>query len=334
MAVLVTGGAGYIGSHCVLVLLEKGIDVVVLDNLANSSSESLARVAKITGKSAAFVQGDVTSTEDLESVFQQFDIESVIHFAGLKAVGESKQKPLEYYENNVAGTLKLLACMGKHQVKKFVFSSSATIYGEEAPVPYLEEYGQGCTTNPYGTSKAMVETILQDLAESDPEWSICALRYFNPVGAHPSGDIGEDPSGIPNNLMPYISQVAIGRREKLSIFGGDYATLDGTCRRDYLHVMDLAEGHLAALNHIEKGFDAINLGTGNPLSVLEMVSAFEQATDKKVAYEIVGRREGDLPEFWANADKAKNKLGWEATRSVTEMMADTWRWQSQNPQGY
>ncbi len=335
MAILVTGGAGYIGSHTVLALLERGHDVVVLDNLCNSSVESLERVAAITGKNPIFIEGDIRDKEILRVVFSTQDIDSVIHFAGLKAVGESVQKPLAYYENNVGGTVALLQAMQSAAVHRIVFSSSATVYGLEAPTPYVETQPRGTTSNPYGASKAMVERVLEDWVQAVPHASAVLLRYFNPIGAHESGRIGEDPQGIPNNLMPFMAQVAVGRREKLSVFGGDYPTQDGTCRRDYLHVMDLAEGHVSALSALDqRGVRAFNLGTGTPVSVLEMISVFESQTGIKIPYEIVGRRAGDLPEFWAKPDKALRELGWSAKRDLNAMMADTWRWQSNNPEGY
>lgn len=334
MAVLVTGGAGYIGSHTVLVLLLAGKEVVVLDNLSNSSLESLYRVQNLSSCELNFVLGDICDSSVLYKIFNDYSIDSVVHFAGLKAVGQSHDIPLIYYHNNVVGTLALLDAMHKSNVRKLVFSSSATVYGDKAPIPYLEDFASGVSSSPYGSTKGIVERLLSDLASSDEAWSFTALRYFNPIGAHPSGLIGEDPKGVPNNLMPFITQVAVGRREVLSIFGGDYPTPDGTCRRDYLHVMDLAEGHLAALDSLRPGFDAINLGTGSPVSVLEMISAFEVTNGVSVPYEIVGRRAGDLPEFWANVDKACTILDWRAKRSLEEMMCDSWRWQSKNPKGY
>lgn len=335
MQVLVTGGCGYIGSHTVLVLLEAGFDVVVVDNLVNSSEESLRRVSQIAGKPIRFERGDIRDTAFMAQVFSSSAIDAVIHFAGLKAVGESVQKPAEYFDVNVGGTAKLLLAMQSAGVAKIVFSSSATVYGSKAPTPYVECSGRGATSNPYGTSKAIVEQLLEYQAISRPEWSIALLRYFNPIGAHESGLIGEDPLGIPNNLMPFMAQVAVGRREKLSVFGGDYPTLDGTCRRDYLHVMDLAEGHVKALQNLVKaGCDAYNLGTGSPVSVLEMIKTFESVTGVKIPYEIVQRREGDLAQFWADPAKANKSLGWVARRSLEQMMTDTWKWQSQNPNGY
>ncbi|HAT2870169.1 TPA: UDP-glucose 4-epimerase GalE [Serratia marcescens] len=336
MAILVTGGAGYIGSHTVLSLLERGEDVVVLDNLCNASEESLHRVEQLTGKAAVFYRGDIRDRECLERIFGEQQISAVIHFAGLKAVGESTRKPLEYYQNNVAGTLVLLEEMRRAGVHQFIFSSSATVYGAHSPVPYVETTPIGGTTSPYGTSKLMVEQILQDFAKAEPQFSIIALRYFNPVGAHESGMIGEDPNGIPNNLLPYISQVAIGKLEKLGVFGGDYPTKDGTGVRDYIHVMDLAEGHLMAMGHLAKieGFKAYNLGAGVGYSVLEMVQAFEKASGVTVPYQILPRRDGDLPAFWADARLAKQELGWEVQRGIDAMMRDTWNWQQKNPQGY
>lgn len=336
MAILVTGGAGYIGSHTVLALLERGEDVVVLDNLINASEESLRRVAQLTGKAAEFYRGDVQDAACLQRIFKAHQITSVIHFAGLKAVGESTRKPLEYYQNNVTGTLVLLEAMRQAGVHRFIFSSSATVYGEKAPVPYREDMPIGGTTSPYGTSKWMVEQILQDFAKAEPAFSIIALRYFNPVGAHESGLIGEDPSGIPNNLLPYIAQVAIGQRESLSVFGGDYPTKDGTGVRDYIHVMDVAQGHLAAMDHLTQvaGFKAYNLGSGVGYSVLDMVRAFEKASGVTIPYQILPRRAGDLPAFWADASLAKQELGWEVQRGLDLMMRDTWNWQSKNPLGY
>ena len=336
MAILVTGGAGYIGSHTVLELLNQGDEVIVVDNLSNSSSESLKRVAEITAKEATFYQGDILDKAFLDSVFAKHDIEQVIHFAGLKAVGESVQKPIEYYQNNVQGTLSLLDAMRDAGVFKLVFSSSATVYGDPASLPIREDFPVGGTTNPYGTSKLMAEMVLQDVAKSDPRWAFAILRYFNPVGAHKSGRIGEDPNGIPNNLLPYISQVAVGKLAQLGVFGDDYDTKDGTGVRDYIHVVDLAIGHLKALNKInaEAGAHIYNLGTGNGYSVFEMVTAFEKAADKPVPYEVKPRRPGDIAACYAAPEKALNELGWQAERGIDEMMEDTWRWQSNNPNGY
>lgn len=333
--ILITGGAGYIGSHTVLCCLQAGYDVVVIDNLSNGHREAIERVEELTNSTVTFVHGDVQDEGILDRIFSSHVIDSVIHFAGLKAVGESVQKPTEYYTVNVGGTLTLLAAMERAEVRNIVFSSSATVYGIEAPTPYRESLPRGTTSNPYGASKAMIERILEDLCVSNPEWSAVNLRYFNPIGAHESGRLGEDPQGIPNNLMPFIAQVAVGRRPKLSIFGGDYPTADGTCRRDYLHVMDLAEGHVQALGYLNnKGCHAFNLGTGTPISVLEMVRAFERVTGVAIPYQIVDRRAGDLPEFWADAKRAERILGWTAKRDLDAMMADTWRWQSANPEGF
>jgi UDP-glucose 4-epimerase len=336
MTTLVTGGAGYIGSHTVLELLNQGDDVIVVDNLSNSSSESLKRVAEITGEQVTFYQGDILDKAFLDSVFTKHNIEQVIHFAGLKAVGESVQKPIEYYQNNVQGTLNLLDAMRDANVFKLVFSSSATVYGDPASLPIREDFPVGGTTNPYGASKLMVEMVLQDVAKSDPRWAFAILRYFNPVGAHKSGRIGEDPNGIPNNLLPYISQVAVGKLAQLGVFGDDYDTKDGTGVRDYIHVVDLAIGHLKALNKInaEAGAHIYNLGTGNGYSVFEMVTAFEKAADKPVPYEVKPRRPGDIATCYAAPEKALNELGWQAERGIDEMMEDTWRWQSNNPNGY
>lgn len=336
MAILVTGGAGYIGSHTVLTLLERGDDVVVLDNLSNASRDSVSRVEKLTGKTATFVEGDILDRACLRDLFTRHDISAVIHFAGLKAVGESTRIPLEYYQNNVTGTLVLLEEMRAAGVNQFIFSSSATVYGADAPVPYVETTPIGGTTSPYGTSKLMVELILRDYAKADPELKAIALRYFNPVGAHESGQIGEDPNGIPNNLLPYIAQVAIGRLEKLGIFGDDYPTKDGTGVRDYIHVMDLAEGHLKALDHLPaiSGYKAYNLGAGEGYSVLEMVKSFEKASGRPIPYQISPRRDGDLAAFWADATLADKELNWRVSRGIDEMMRDTWNWQSQNPEGY
>ncbi|WP_415906484.1 UDP-glucose 4-epimerase GalE [Neptuniibacter sp. QD72_48] len=335
MAVLVTGGAGYIGTHTVVQLIEQGEKVIVLDNLCNSSRDVFSRIEKICGVLPTFIEGDIRNRECLDKIFSASSIDSVIHFAGLKAVGESSQIPLDYYQNNVCGTLILCEAMAAAGVKKLIFSSSATVYGEDAPVPYEENMPRGKTSNPYGASKAMVEQVLTDLCASDPEWSVALLRYFNPIGAHPTGLIGEDPKGIPNNLMPFISQVAVGKRKELSIFGDDYPTEDGTCERDYLHVMDLADGHVSALSSLdENGVHIYNLGTGNGLSVLEMVKTFMRITGVDVPYTFADRREGDLPAFWADASKAEKELGWRATRTLDDMMEDTWRWQSNNPNGY
>lgn len=339
MTVLVTGGAGYIGSHTLVCLLDLGYDVVVYDNLVNASVEALHRVEKITGQKINFIEGDVTDSRALDDLFVSYSIDVVIHFAALKAVGESAQFPLKYYETNVRGSLCVLKAMEKAGVNQFVYSSSATVYGEANPSPYVETMNLGSPSSPYGASKVMVERILADTTRANPNFRAVSLRYFNPIGAHPSGHIGEDPSGIPNNLLPFITQVAVGKRETLSVFGGDYPTADGTCVRDYLHVMDLAEGHVAAIQWLAersdfRGVEAFNLGTGNGVSVLEIITSFEVATQQKIDYQLVERRLGDLPEFWANADKAHNVLNWQAKRTLSEMMKDAWRWQSKNPNGF
>lgn len=336
MAILVTGGAGYIGSHMTLVLLQAGHDVVVLDNLANASEESLRRVTELADKAPVFIEGDIRDRRCLDALFAEHAISDVLHFAGLKAVSESMAEPLRYYENNVAGTLTLCQAMAAAGVFRLVFSSSATVYGDGHLMPIHEQLPTGQPTNPYGTSKLMVENVLQDLARADDRWSIALLRYFNPVGAHASGRIGEDPNGKPNNLVPFIAQVAVGRRDALSVFGNDYPTPDGTGVRDYIHVMDLVDGHLAAMQVLasRRGVNTWNLGTGRGYSVLEMVSAFENASSRPVAYRIEPRREGDVAECWADPTLAQRELGWEAQRGLEEMLADTWRWQSANPEGY
>ncbi|EPP23375.1 UDP-glucose 4-epimerase GalE [Vibrio fluvialis] len=335
MNVLVTGGMGYIGSHTCIQMIAAGMTPVILDNLYNSKSTVLARIEKVSGVRPQFIEGDIRDKALLIDVMQRHQIQSVIHFAGLKAVGESVQKPLEYYDNNVNGTLVLVDAMREAGVKSLVFSSSATVYGDPASVPITEDFPTSAT-NPYGRSKLMVEECLTDFQKANPDWSITLLRYFNPVGSHPSGELGEDPQGIPNNLMPFISQVAVGRREFLSVFGSDYPTKDGTGVRDYIHVMDLADGHIAALKKVgeKAGLHVYNLGTGHGYSVLEMVKAFEAASDKAVPYQLVERRPGDIAECWADPAKAQQELGWKATRTLEEMTQDTWRWQSNNPQGY
>lgn len=335
MAILVTGGAGYIGSHTVLELLNSGNDVVVIDNLCNSSSESLRRVEALTRRSVTFYEADVCDRRALQTIFAQHAIDAVIHFAGLKAVGESTQIPLKYYQNNIAATLVLCEEMERAGVFRLVFSSSATVYGDPHTVP-IQEHFPTSATNPYGRSKLMVEEMLRDIVAADPRWSVVLLRYFNPVGAHISGQIGEDPNGIPNNLLPYIAQVAIGRLKQLSVFGNDYPTPDGTGVRDYIHVVDLSLGHLKALQYIadRHGVFTFNLGTGQGYSVLEMVKAFEQASGRAVPYQVVARRPGDIAVCYAEPDLAAQELGWRAERGLPEMMADTWRWQSQNPNGY
>ena len=336
MKVLLTGGSGYIGSHTAVECLNAGHEVVVFDNLSNSSRMSLDRVAQITGKSSTFIEGDIRDREALSQLFSQHDIDAVIHFAGLKAVGESVDKPLLYYDNNIVGSIALFEAMAEAGVKSIVFSSSATVYGDPTSVPITEDFPLSAT-NPYGRSKLFIEEMLRDIARSDAEWSIILLRYFNPVGAHESGLIGEDPRGIPNNLMPYIAQVAGGRRPYLNIFGGDYPTPDGTGVRDYIHVVDLARGHVAALNRMQQGIQGVhtwNLGTGQGLSVLEMVQAFEVASGKTINYQIVARREGDVAQCWADPSRAQRDLNWHAELDLTRMCADTWRWQQANPQGY
>jgi UDP-glucose 4-epimerase len=333
MNILVTGGAGYIGSHTVIELLNSGHSVIVVDNLANSNRGSINRIEQITGKSVVFYELDLCNEDDLDGIFAGHTVDAVIHFAGLKAVGESEKNPLLYYGNNIESTLSLLRAMSG-RVKKFVFSSSATVYGS-APVPYVETYPAGRDiTSAYGKTKYMVEEILADYAKSEPAMEFTSLRYFNPIGAHPSGLIGEDPSGIPNNLMPFVAQVAVGRRDKLAIFGNDYDTIDGTCVRDYIHVVDLARGHVAALTHAQPGYHVYNLGSGKGTSVLELVHTFEKASGQIIPYEIAPRRAGDLPEFYANVDLAAKELHWQTELSVEDACRDTWNWQSKNPDGY
>lgn len=336
MAILVTGGAGYIGSHTCVELLNAGYDVVVIDNLYNSSAEALRRVEKITGKPVKFYEGDLLNREDIEQVFANEQIDSVIHFAGLKAVGESVSKPLEYYHNNITGTLHLCDVMRSHGCKKIVFSSSATVYGDPAFVPITEDCPKGRITNPYGQTKGMLEQILTDLHVGDPEWRVILLRYFNPIGAHESGLIGEDPKGIPNNLVPYIAQVAVGKLEKLGVFGNDYPTPDGTGVRDYIHVVDLADGHVKAIRKLEEidGVEIYNLGTGIGYSVLDVLHAYEKACGRTLPYEIMARRPGDIPTCYADPTRAKKELGWEAKRGIEEMCRDSYHWQSMNPDGY
>lgn len=338
MSILITGGAGYIGSHTLVELANANYDFIVYDNLSNSSQESLKRVEKIIGKSITFINGDIRDTQKLKEVFSSHTISSVIHFAGLKAVGQSVEQPLEYYDNNVLGTLRLLEVMKEFGCKKIVFSSSATVYGDPATTPILENFPVGGTTNPYGTSKYMIERILEDLYVSDNTFKIVILRYFNPVGAHKSGTIGEDPNGIPNNLMPFITQVAVGKREYLSVFGSDYDTHDGTGVRDYIHVVDLAYGHVKAIEYLDTNENIkpliVNLGTGTGYSVLDVVKAFEKASGKKVPYKLVDRRAGDIAKCFANPSYAKEILAWVAKRNLDEMCEDSWRWQSNNPNGY
>ncbi|MFC0216479.1 UDP-glucose 4-epimerase GalE [Paenibacillus chartarius] len=335
MPILVTGGAGYIGSHTCVELLNSGYDIVVIDNLINSKEEAVRRVSELTGKKIPFYPLDLLDRQGLESVFREHAIDAVIHFAGLKAVGESVSMPLQYYHNNITGTLILCDVMQQFDVRRLVFSSSATVYGMPEQVPIHEDFPLDAT-NPYGQTKLMIEQILRDVYRSDRRWAISLLRYFNPVGAHESGRIGEDPSGIPNNLLPYISQVAIGKLEKLRIFGNDYPTVDGTGVRDYIHVVDLARGHLKALELVlaESGIDAFNLGTGQGYSVLQMVEAFEQASGRPIPYSIEARRPGDVAVCYAATGKAREKLGWAAEKTLEEMCRDAWRWQSSNPRGY
>ncbi|MEF9916757.1 MAG: UDP-glucose 4-epimerase GalE [Lachnospiraceae bacterium] len=336
MRILVTGGAGYIGSHTCIELLKEGYEVVIVDNLYNSSKESMKRVEEITGKKVVFYETDIRNKEELDAIFSKEKLDAVIHFAGLKAVGESVEKPLLYYQNNIAGTLALCEIMAKHEVKNIIFSSSATVYGNPAFIPITEECPKGQVTNPYGWTKWMLEQILTDIQKADSKWNVVLLRYFNPIGAHKSGKIGEDPKGIPNNLIPYIAQVAVGKLECLGVFGDDYDTPDGTGVRDYIHVVDLALGHVKAIKKLQdkEGVSIYNLGTGNGYSVLDMVHAFEKACGKKIPYAIKPRRAGDIATCYANPEKAKKELGWEAQRELEEMCEDSWRWQSNNPDGY
>lgn len=336
MAVLVTGGAGYIGSHTCVELMNAGIDVVIVDNFYNCKKSSIDRIKALVGRDFPYYECDIRDREGLDKIFKKEKIDSVIHFAGLKAVGESVQKPLEYFDNNISGTLVLLDVMRKNGCKKIVFSSSATVYGTKNISPLTEDMEIGGVTNPYGRTKYMIECILQDLYVSDKDWSICLLRYFNPIGAHKSGTMGEAPNGIPNNLMPYITQVAIGKRDHLSIFGNDYDTPDGTCVRDYIHVVDLALGHVKAVQKVEgeKGVFIYNLGTGKGYSVLDVVNAFKKASGIDIKYEIVARRAGDLAVCYSDPSKAYKELGWKAERDIEEMCEDSWRWQKQNPNGY
>ncbi|MDP3891365.1 UDP-glucose 4-epimerase GalE [Nocardioides sp.] len=336
MRVLVSGGAGYIGSHTVLSLIEAGHDVVVVDDFSNSKPAVIGRLESLAGQHIPVHAFDLADHDKTERLFAAESIDAVVHFAGLKAVGESVAKPLEYYANNIGSTISLVRAMRRHDVRRLVFSSSATVYGEAAPVPYVETYEPLVASSPYGRTKVMNEQVLADVAAAG-ELHVALLRYFNPVGAHASGTIGEDPQGIPNNLMPFIAQVAVGRRERLSVFGDDYPTADGTCLRDYIHVEDLAAGHVAALEHLgamAEPVRAFNLGSGHGTSVLELLRAFERAIGRELPYEVVGRRPGDLPAFWADPSRAADELGWRTTRSVDDMCADTWRWQSQNPQGF
>lgn len=335
MNILVTGGAGYIGTHTLIELIENGHSAVVVDNLSNSSQESLRRVERITGSTVPFYNADTRNAEALEQIFTDHTFDAVIHFAGLKSVGQSVAKPLEYYSNNIDSTLVLLEKMKQHNVKKLVFSSSATVYGdpEELPLKETSRVGVGIT-NPYGQTKFMLEQILRDLAVSGSDMEVTLLRYFNPVGAHKSGLIGEDPNDIPNNLLPYVSQVAVGKLQQVSVFGGDYDTVDGSGVRDYIHVIDLAKGHVAALKYSKPGVDTYNLCTGRGVSVLELIAAFAKAADKEIPYKIVDRRPGDVASCYATAEKAKNELDWHAEKSIEEACEDSWRWQSQNPNGF
>ncbi len=336
MSILVTGGAGFIGSHTVVELQQAGRDVVVLDNLSNSSAKSLERAEQITGKRVPFYKADILDREALENIFEKESIDAVIHFAGLKAVGESVRKPWEYYENNIAGTLTLIDVMRKHGVKNIIFSSSATVYGDPAFVPITEDCPKGSCTNPYGWTKSMLEQILSDIQHADPEWNVVLLRYFNPIGAHKSGTMGENPNGIPNNLMPYVTQVAVGKLKELGVFGNDYDTPDGTGVRDYIHVVDLARGHVKALKKIEEkaGLKIYNLGTGVGVSVLDIVRNFEEATGVRIPYVIKERRAGDIASCYADPSRAKEELGWSAEYGIREMCEDSWRWQKNNPDGY
>lgn len=336
MSILLTGGAGYIGSHIAVELLELGQDVVIFDNYYNSSPIVVDRIEKITGKRPKVYEGDIRNREDLDEVFENEDIESVIHLAGLKAVGESVAKPIIYYDNNIGGTNILLESMADHNVKKIIFSSSATVYGSNEEVPLSENHPKGNPTNPYGWSKWFIEQMLEDLVKADPEWQVVIFRYFNPIGAHPSGLIGENPKGIPNNLTPYITQVAIGKLDKLGVFGDDYDTPDGTGIRDYIHVVDLAKGHIAGLDKLNEncGVTIYNLGTGKGASVLEVKDAYQKAVGKEIPYEIKPRREGDLAQVYCTAEKAKKELGWTADLSIDEAAKDSWNWQSNNPNGY
>ncbi len=337
MSILVTGGAGFIGSHTCVELLNAGYEVVVVDNLYNASEKALERVEQITGKKVTFYEADILDRDALNAIFDKEQVESVIHFAGYKAVGESVRKPIEYYYNNITGTLILCDVMRKHNVKNIVFSSSATVYGDPAFIPITEECPKGKITNPYGQTKGMLEQVLTDIFVSDPEWRVVLLRYFNPIGAHKSGLIGEDPKGIPNNLVPYVAQVAIGKLKCLGVFGNDYDTHDGTGVRDYIHVVDLAKGHVAAIKKVEEtepGVLIYNLGTGKGYSVLDVVHAFEKACGKEIPYEIKPRRAGDIATCYADPTKAKNELGWVAQYGIEEMCEDSWRWQTMNPNGY
>lgn len=335
MKIILTGGAGYIGSHTIIELINNGHSVVVVDNLSNSSQESIRRVEKIVDQTIPFYEIDIRNTTELEKIFAEHSFDAVIHFAGLKAVGESVQIPLEYYDNNINSSISLLRAMQKHGIKKLVFSSSATVYGDPGTPKYVETLPVGQSiSNPYGQTKYLIEQIIRDFCVANPSFEASILRYFNPIGAHESGQIGEDPQGIPNNLMPFIAQVASGQRKKLSIFGNNYLTPDGTCKRDYIHVVDLAKGHVAALEHLHQGVVAYNLGSGMPTSVLELVNTFVEVTGQDIPFEFAPRREGDLPEFYADPAKAKAELNWETKKTIKQMCVDTWNWQSHNPNGY
>ena len=336
MSILVTGGAGYIGSHTVVELQNAGYDVVICDNLSNASEKVIGRIEALTGKKVPFYKTDIRDREGLTRIFENEKIDACIHFAGLKAVGESVAKPWEYYENNISGTLVLVDVMRKFGVKNIIFSSSATVYGTPSEIPITENCPKGTCTNPYGWTKSMLEQILTDIQKADPEWNVVLLRYFNPIGAHKSGTMGEDPKGIPNNLMPFITQVAVGKRDHLNVFGDDYPTHDGTGVRDYIHVVDLALGHVAALKKIEEnaGLKVYNLGTGIGYSVLDIVKAFEEANGVKIPYEIAPRRPGDIAECWSDPSKAEREMGWKTRYSLTDMCADSWNWQKNNPNGY
>ncbi len=339
MTILVTGGTGYIGSHIVLALINDGYKVIIIDNLSNSTQIPINRIMSLTHSHIDFIQCDLRCYDDLCRVFMRFEIEAVIHLAGLKSVGESTTEPLIYYENNICGTINLIKAMEKYGVGSLIFSSSATVYGREAKVPYQEEYNLGTPSSPYGFSKSIIEGVLKDQVKANRSLKVICLRYFNPIGAHESGKIGEDPKGIPNNLLPFITQVAIGKRERLVVFGNDYDTEDGTCQRDYIHVVDLAEGHIKALKRLNSmpeinHFDVFNLGTGKPVSVLEIVNTFQKVTGISIRYEFSSRRPGDLDCFWANAGKANSLLGWLPKRDLKQMVADSWNWQQKNPNGY
>ncbi|MBR3436942.1 MAG: UDP-glucose 4-epimerase GalE [Lachnospiraceae bacterium] len=336
MSILVTGGAGYIGSHTVVELENAGYDVVICDNLSNANEKVIGRIEALTGKKVPFYKTDIRDREGLEQIFEKEQIDACIHFAGLKAVGESVAKPWEYYENNISGTLILVDVMRRHGVKNIIFSSSATVYGNPSEIPITEECPKGTCTNPYGWTKSMLEQILTDIQKADPEWNVVLLRYFNPIGAHKSGTIGEDPKGIPNNLMPYITQVAVGKRDHLNVFGDDYPTHDGTGVRDYIHVVDLALGHVAALKKIEEnaGLKIYNLGTGIGYSVLDIVKAFEEANGVRIPYVIGPRRPGDIAECWSDPQKALREMGWKTQYTILDMCADSWNWQKHNPNGY